>query len=73
MDCSVANTLPMPKSISVNGAVITREVIAREVQNHPAEKPILAWQAGLAWAFIIGIGGGVDGARVAMGCAPIVG
>jgi len=45
MDCSVTNTLPKPKSISVNGAVIAREVIAREVQNHPAEKPILAWQA----------------------------
>ena len=45
MDCSVANTLPKPKTISVNGTVIPREVIAREVQNHPAEKPILAWQA----------------------------
>ncbi len=45
MDCSVTNTLPKPKAISVNGAVIAREVIAREVQNHPAEKPILAWQA----------------------------
>jgi peptidyl-prolyl cis-trans isomerase C len=45
MDCSVTNTLPKPKTISVNGAVIAREVIAREVQNHPAEKPILAWQA----------------------------
>ena len=45
MDCSVANTLPKPKAISVNGTLIPREVIAREVQNHPAEKPILAWQA----------------------------
>jgi peptidyl-prolyl cis-trans isomerase C len=45
MDCSVTNTLPKPKTISVNGTVIPREVIAREVQNHPAEKPILAWQA----------------------------
>lgn len=45
MDCSVTNTLPKPKAISVNGVVIAREVIAREVQNHPAEKPILAWQA----------------------------
>ena len=39
------NALPKPKTIRVNGAVIAREVIAREVQNHPAEKPILAWQA----------------------------
>src|SRR5438128_11553668 len=45
MDCSLTNTLPKPKTISVNGKVIAREVIAREVQNHPAEKPILAWQA----------------------------
>jgi peptidyl-prolyl cis-trans isomerase C len=45
MDCSLADTLPKPKTVSVNGAVIPREVIAREVQNHPADKPILAWQA----------------------------
>src|SRR5665647_3978424 len=45
MDCSVTNALPKPKTITVNGTVIPREVIAREVQNHPAEKPILAWQA----------------------------
>ncbi|KQT13217.1 MULTISPECIES: peptidylprolyl isomerase [Bradyrhizobium] len=45
MDCSVTNALPKPKTISVNGKVIPREVIAREVQNHPAEKPIMAWQA----------------------------
>jgi peptidyl-prolyl cis-trans isomerase C len=45
MDCSVSNALPKPKTISVNGAIIAREIIAREVQNHPEEKPILAWQA----------------------------
>ncbi|HTO64217.1 MAG TPA: peptidylprolyl isomerase [Bradyrhizobium sp.] len=45
MNCSLADTLPKPKTVSVNGTVISREVIAREVQNHPAEKPILAWQA----------------------------
>lgn len=45
MDRSLTNTLPKPKTISVNGNVIPREVIAREVQNHPAGKPILAWQA----------------------------
>lgn len=45
MDCSLPNTLPKPRTISVNGKVIPREVVAREVQNHPAEKPILAWQA----------------------------
>lgn len=45
MDCSLADSLPKPKTVSVNGIVIPREVIAREVQNHPAEKPIVAWQA----------------------------
>ena len=45
MDCSLADRLPKPKTVSVNGTVIPREVIAREVQNHPAQKPILAWQA----------------------------
>lgn len=45
MDCSVSNVLPKPKTVSVNGVIISREAIAREVQNHPAEKPILAWQA----------------------------
>ena len=45
MDCSLGDVLPKPKSISVNGKNIPREVIAREVQNHPAEKPLLAWQA----------------------------
>ncbi len=45
MDCSVSNAVPKPKTISVNGVVIPREAIAREVQNHPAAKPILAWHA----------------------------
>jgi len=45
MDCSLADTLPKPKTVSVNGTVIPREEIARETQNHPAGKPIDAWQA----------------------------
>ena len=45
MDCSLADTLPKPKTVKVNGTVIPREAIAREVQNHPAEKPIDAWHA----------------------------
>ena len=45
MDCSLVDTLPKPRAVSVNGTVIPREAIAREVQNHPAGKPILAWQA----------------------------
>lgn len=45
MSCSLTDTLPKPKTVRVNGTVIPREVIAREVQNHPSDKPILAWQA----------------------------
>lgn len=45
MDCRVTDNLPRPKTISVNGTVIPRDVIAREIQNHPAKKPMLAWQA----------------------------
>jgi peptidyl-prolyl cis-trans isomerase C len=45
MDCSIKDALPKPKKLSVNGVIIAREDIAREVQNHPADKPILAWQA----------------------------
>lgn len=45
MDCSVSNALPKPKSINVNGVTIPRDAIAQEVQNHPADKPIHAWQA----------------------------
>jgi peptidyl-prolyl cis-trans isomerase C len=34
-----------PKTVSVNGVRIARDAIARETQNHPASKPIEAWQA----------------------------
>lgn len=37
--------LPRPKPVTVNGAVISRGEIAREVQNHPAAKPVEAWLA----------------------------
>ncbi len=33
-----------PKTISVNGIAISRAAISRETQNHPASKPIEAWQ-----------------------------
>ena len=45
MNCSLPQALPKPKVVSVNGVAIAREVIAREVQNHPADKPIAAWQS----------------------------
>jgi peptidyl-prolyl cis-trans isomerase C len=38
-------TLPRSKPVSVNGTVISRAEIARETQNHPAEKPVDAWTA----------------------------
>lgn len=41
----VAATLPEPEPISVNGTMIPRETIARETQNHPAERPFDAWLA----------------------------
>lgn len=44
--CGVrAAVLPRPKTISVNGRMISRAAIAQEVQNHPAPKAIEAWQA----------------------------
>jgi len=45
MDCSLSEVLPKPKTLSVNGIVIKRDDVAREVQNHPAARPIDAWQA----------------------------
>lgn len=45
MDCSVKDSLPKPKTLSVNGIAISRDDVAREVQNHPAARPIDAWQS----------------------------
>jgi peptidyl-prolyl cis-trans isomerase C len=33
-----------PVNVSVNGVAIPRDTIVREMQNHPADKPIAAWQ-----------------------------
>lgn len=44
--CTVKPALTAkPKTVSVNGVVISRAAIARETQNHPAAKPIEAWRA----------------------------
>jgi peptidyl-prolyl cis-trans isomerase C len=47
MSCSVrsviANTTRVP--VTVNGVTIAHDLISREAQNHPAAKPIDAWQA----------------------------
>jgi len=46
MTCAIhAPDFPQPKTIKVNGTAIPRAAVAREVQHHPAPKPILAWQA----------------------------
>jgi peptidyl-prolyl cis-trans isomerase C len=47
MACAVhtLKDLPKPAAVSVNGVAISRDAIAREVQNHPASKPIEAWQS----------------------------
>ena len=46
MSCSVQAKVPAgkPVTVSVNGVPITRDAIQREMQHHPAEKPIAAWQ-----------------------------
>jgi peptidyl-prolyl cis-trans isomerase C len=46
MTCAVRDTvLPKGKGVRVNGVVIPRDLIAREVQNHPAGNPAAAWSA----------------------------
>lgn len=46
MSCSVHAQLPTgrPVNVSVNGVSIARDAIIREMQHHPAGKPIAAWQ-----------------------------
>jgi hypothetical protein len=45
MSCTVSQLLRdnRPVEVSVNGVVIPRDAIAREVQHHPASKPVEAW------------------------------
>lgn len=44
--CSIKPAIAArPKFVSVNGVEITRAAISQETQNHPASKPIEAWQA----------------------------
>jgi peptidyl-prolyl cis-trans isomerase C len=46
MSCSVHTNMPAgkPAPVSVNGVLIARDAIVREMQHHPAAKPIEAWQ-----------------------------
>ncbi len=46
MSCALhASDMPRAKPVSVNGVVVPRAEIAREVQHHSAGTPIAAWQA----------------------------
>jgi len=47
MNCSVHTNIPpaTPVAVSVNGIPIPRDAIVREMQHHPAAKPIEAWQS----------------------------
>jgi peptidyl-prolyl cis-trans isomerase C len=44
--CSAHAQIPVgkPAAVSVNGIAIARDAIVREMQHHPAAKPIVAWQ-----------------------------
>ncbi len=46
MSCAVHTNIPAGKPIAVrvNGVTVARDAIVREMQHHPAEKPIAAWQ-----------------------------
>ena len=46
MSCSVHTNIPAgkPMPVSVNGVTIARDAIVREMQHHPATKPLQAWQ-----------------------------
>ena len=46
MTCAAhAVELPDRSPVTVNGVTIAHDAIAREVQHHPASKPVAAWQA----------------------------
>ena len=45
MSCSVRSVSPSRTVVSVNGRQIPRDIIAREAQHHPSEKPTGAWEA----------------------------
>ncbi len=46
MGCSAQVQFPAakPVTVSVNGVAIARDAIVREMQHHPAPKPLAAWQ-----------------------------
>ncbi len=44
MSCSVHAQIPAGRPVKVNGVAIPRDAIQREMQHHPAQKPIAAWQ-----------------------------
>lgn len=46
MSCAAGpKALPKQDKVAVNGVAISRDLIAREIQNHPAASPVKAWTA----------------------------
>ena len=44
VDTTAAKAPAAPVTVSVNGVAIARDAIVREMQHHPADKPVAAWQ-----------------------------
>lgn len=44
IDVRFASKTEKPVNVRVNGVTIARDTIVREMQNHPADKPVAAWQ-----------------------------
>ena len=44
VDTTAAKAPAPPVTVSVNGVAIARDAIVHEMQHHPAEQPIAAWQ-----------------------------
>jgi peptidyl-prolyl cis-trans isomerase C len=69
--CQAQPANPAPKApIKVNGAVISRAMIAREVQNHPAPSPAAAWKAA-ALALVIREALSQEAARLEIEAEPL--
>lgn len=53
MTCAAhTSELPERSPVAVNGVIIPHDAIAREVQHHPASKPVAAWHAA-AFALVV--------------------
>lgn len=71
MSCSIPQRPADRAKVSVNGVPIPRETIAREVQHHPAAKPVDAWRAA-AQALVIRELLAQEARRLDMAAEPLV-